>query len=68
MYYVQYTENCGRKIRSFKTEHEAYRFVAAFKLQHQFKYNEEDNWIDMIFTGKVMFTNTMIEESNVKTR
>jgi hypothetical protein len=68
VFYVQYTEHCSPKIRSFESECEAYRFVGAFKLTHQHKYNEEDNWVDMVFAGRIMFTNTTIEESHVKTR
>jgi hypothetical protein len=67
-FYVIYTENCSPKIRSFKDEFEAYRFIGAFKLTHQLKYNEQDNWIGMVFAGRIMYTNTTIEESHVKTR
>ena len=67
-FYVVYTENCTPKVRVFDDEFEAYRFIGAFKLAHQHKVSEEDNWVDMVFAGRVMFSSNTIEESHVKTR
>jgi hypothetical protein len=68
MYYVLYTEDCSPKIKSFKSKPLALAFVASFKLQYQNKSNEEDNWIDLIFSGDIIFSDRAIEESHVKTR
>ena len=54
MYYVKYVKDCVSKIRSFDTEAEATKFVANFKLKHQFS-NDDDNWVDLIFKGTIIY-------------
>lgn len=65
--YVRYIEGCSPRVRSFANKEEANRFMVAFVLTHQNK-NTDDNWIDMVFTGNIMFSDVEIEVSHVKTR
>jgi hypothetical protein len=64
MYYVKYVKGCTPEMKSFKTEAEAYKFVANFKLEHQFG-NTDDNWIDTIFTGKIIYSDPSVAINGV---
>lgn len=60
MFYVRYVEKCSPKTKRFNTKEEATKFVANFKLKHQNKYDEEDNWIDLVFKGEIIFSDDII--------
>ena len=60
MYYVIYVEDCQSKIESFLQKEETTKFVANFMLKYQF--NADDNWIDIIIEGKLIYTNPTVYE------
>lgn len=54
--YVKYVENCSsEKLKEFETKEEAALWVANFKLKHQHTRQEPDCWVDLVFTGKVIY-------------
>lgn len=54
--YVKYVENCSsEKLKEFPDKDAAAKWVANFKLKHQGTRNEQDCWIDLVFTGEVIY-------------
>lgn len=62
MIYVRYVESCTPKVRYFKSKLMAAKFVANFKLKYQHQ-NEDDNWIDMVFKGELIYTEPALKVS-----
>tara|TARA_R100001086_G_scaffold246872_1_gene179852 strand:+ start:1473 stop:1655 length:183 start_codon:yes stop_codon:yes gene_type:complete len=58
-YHVYLCEGCTPKIKSFKTESELYKFVAEFLMEG---YDNPDNFIDLIFKGKLLQVDKRIKE------
>lgn len=57
--YVKYIENCSNeKLKEFDTKDEAAKWVANFKLKYQNHRNETACWIELVFTGKVIYDGT----------
>jgi len=60
MFHVRYVEGCSPKFRSFATKEEATKFVANFMLKYQF-VNVDDNWVDFIIEGRVIYCEPAVE-------
>ena len=60
MYYEAYVEDCQSKVKSFLQKEETTKFVANFMLKYQF--NTDDNWIDIIIEGQLIYTNPIVYE------